>query len=339
MPYSPTTWVEGVTTLGPTNMNKIEQGIGSASLVFNVKEAAYGAQGNGVADDRAAIQAAIDAASVVAGAVCLPTGNYLISGPLVVNSGITIFGIGRAKNAHTQDVFQVGDNVNDVINPVFRDFRITSTGNQTAGWAFNCHRVARGRWENVAFQDADDAVTGTHLYNGISLDKFDDCWIENCQIINGGLPAPAAGVGISCNGKSDQTFGADLNIDGCKIAGWQTGVLIGGAAGGVYFSSEIIACAYGMHVTKTLVAVNNREILLTAKAVLDASDYTCLMIDDSAITHFMATGSWFASGGQLADISQGSGIRIAAQASTADFQFTGCRIYNNYAAGAIIDGR
>ncbi len=114
--------------------------------------------------------------------------------------------------------------------------------------------------------------------------------------------------------------------------------MIGGAAGGVYFSSEIIACAYGMHVTKTLVAVNNREILLTAKAVLDASDYTCLMIDDSAITHFMATGSWFASGGQLADISQGSGIRIAAQASTADFQFTGCRIYNNYAAGAIIDG-
>ena len=24
MPYSPTTWVEGVTTLGPTNLNKIE---------------------------------------------------------------------------------------------------------------------------------------------------------------------------------------------------------------------------------------------------------------------------------------------------------------------------
>jgi len=31
MPYTPTTWVEGVTTLGPTNMNKIEQGIASLS--------------------------------------------------------------------------------------------------------------------------------------------------------------------------------------------------------------------------------------------------------------------------------------------------------------------
>jgi hypothetical protein len=28
-PYSPTTWIEGVTTLGPTNMNHIEQGIAS----------------------------------------------------------------------------------------------------------------------------------------------------------------------------------------------------------------------------------------------------------------------------------------------------------------------
>jgi hypothetical protein len=31
MPYTPTTWVEGVTTLGPTNMNKIEAGIASLS--------------------------------------------------------------------------------------------------------------------------------------------------------------------------------------------------------------------------------------------------------------------------------------------------------------------
>jgi len=30
MPYTPTTWVEGVTTLGPTNMNHIEQGIAAA---------------------------------------------------------------------------------------------------------------------------------------------------------------------------------------------------------------------------------------------------------------------------------------------------------------------
>jgi hypothetical protein len=30
MPYSPTTWVEGVTTLGPTNMNHLETGVANA---------------------------------------------------------------------------------------------------------------------------------------------------------------------------------------------------------------------------------------------------------------------------------------------------------------------
>lgn len=31
MPYDPTTWVDGVTTLGPTNLNHIEQGIDAAT--------------------------------------------------------------------------------------------------------------------------------------------------------------------------------------------------------------------------------------------------------------------------------------------------------------------
>jgi hypothetical protein len=321
---------------------ELNEWLAQGGTVYNVKDG-YGAVGNGSTDDTAAIQDAIDAASAAtpAGAVCLPSGTYLISAPLVVITGITFFGIGRAKivtNATTEDIFQVGDDIDDVLGVVFRDFAVSSTGTQTAGSAFNCHRIARGRWENVAMQDAEDATDGARLHNGISLDKFDDCWIQNCQIINGGLPAPAAGVGISCNGNSDQTFGAGLKIDGCKIAGWQTGVLVGGAVGGLFFGSEIIACAYGMRVTTSLAGVSNREIILNAKAVLDASDYTCLMFDTESVVHFMATGTWIASGGALLDIDQGSAIRIAPQVSDAAFQFTGCRIYNCYAAGAIIDG-
>ena len=30
MPYIPTNWQEGVTTLGPTNLNKLEQGVKAA---------------------------------------------------------------------------------------------------------------------------------------------------------------------------------------------------------------------------------------------------------------------------------------------------------------------
>lgn len=37
MPYNPTTWVEGVTPLGPTNLNKLEQGVAAARALAETK--------------------------------------------------------------------------------------------------------------------------------------------------------------------------------------------------------------------------------------------------------------------------------------------------------------
>ncbi|HET7037778.1 MAG TPA: right-handed parallel beta-helix repeat-containing protein [Thermomicrobiaceae bacterium] len=52
----------------------------------------YGAIGNGTADDRAAIQAAINAASKVAGVVYLPDGTYFIGGDLAIGDPVKIQG-------------------------------------------------------------------------------------------------------------------------------------------------------------------------------------------------------------------------------------------------------
>ncbi len=72
------------------------------AATFNVKDAAYGAVGDGVHDDTPAIQAAVNAA-IAAGAgntVYLPAGTYLVAnGPLdIINStGLTFMGAGAAS--------------------------------------------------------------------------------------------------------------------------------------------------------------------------------------------------------------------------------------------------
>ncbi len=100
MPYTATNWVNGVTTLGPTNLNKIERGVAASALVFNVKDETYGAVGDGSTNDTTAIQAAITACGTAGGGtVYLPAGTYKVSSTLTVtDSSVAIVGAGSGSN-------------------------------------------------------------------------------------------------------------------------------------------------------------------------------------------------------------------------------------------------
>src|ERR1700730_4358834 len=66
----------------------------NGGAVFNVMNPAFGAVGNGIADDTDAIQDAIEVAGLVGGTVLIPTGIYKLSAPLSITQSLTIQGSG-----------------------------------------------------------------------------------------------------------------------------------------------------------------------------------------------------------------------------------------------------
>ena len=77
---------------------------GTAELpTFTVTDAAYGAMGDGITNDRAAIQAAIDAASAAGGGiVLLPAGKTFLTGNIILKSNVTLqFGEGAILKQST----------------------------------------------------------------------------------------------------------------------------------------------------------------------------------------------------------------------------------------------
>lgn len=74
----------------------------TTGLVYNVKAPEYGAVGDGVANDQAAIQAAIaDAVAAGGGIVFFPVGTYLTTSVIDLNNGVSYVGVGSDKSIIT----------------------------------------------------------------------------------------------------------------------------------------------------------------------------------------------------------------------------------------------
>lgn len=112
--------------------------VNSSTVAFNVKN--YGALGNGVHDDTAAIEGAITAAVSGGGIVLLPSGTFVISKPIVLPNNLTLEGCGEQntvielKAASNCDMLQV--NVNNSAYLRLRGFMLNGNeaNNPTGGW-------------------------------------------------------------------------------------------------------------------------------------------------------------------------------------------------------------
>jgi hypothetical protein len=194
---------------------------------FDVR--AYGAKGDGVADDTAEIQAAITAAAT-GGLVFLPAGNYKITGTLTISgSRVTLAGAGRSSTITcTGGTFDCITHDGGSYNTV-RDLSIVGSG-KTGGWAF---RTTAAGYLTIEDVQITDVPNGIWLYITVSVH------VNRININN-----TPSGYGILVFGGNDQVIENVIhdNIGAYAVAGIRLE-----ATGGAFVSHvDMIHCTYGL---------------------------------------------------------------------------------------------
>lgn len=206
------------------------------TLVYNVKDAAYGATGNGTTNDAAAINAAI-AAATNGGIIVFPPGTYYIgSTSLLLSAGKYMVGAGK----HATTILYDGPTMNAIsVTNIssswgISDLRMKQTGTPTAGAAINVDTASNGTIERVYFETV---YSGLHTKNAqanryLNLDFWtfqnygiamlggnNDIFIENCFINGqtaGGLAGP--GTGLRLFDKAEAIMCVNIEVILCNYA-------------------------------------------------------------------------------------------------------------------------
>lgn len=184
-----------VTAGGVTKTLAQWMGIISGSIVFNVKDPTYGAEGDGVTDDAAAIQAAIDAANAAGGGVVyFPPGTYRTETFLNVSDGVSLVGSGPTASEITRDDATNGDVINIQAQ--------TEHHSTISGLKITHSQASSGRVLDFGAQAADtivsNCVLGSSSTTGIVVDggsaAVQNVKLVDCSITYGGTTSDM----ISC---------------------------------------------------------------------------------------------------------------------------------------------
>lgn len=260
--------------------------------IIDVTRAPYNAVGNGLADDRGAIQAALDAAGALGGGIVfLPAGTYKISNGLSVPSNTQLMGVGDASviTGPAGAVPGVGVGATTIFA------LIVSAGT-------TCARVSRLKIDLNANGTTSNGIQfGEYLVLGATSGGM----IEGCTVVFKVPSAHQYGIYGKC---ADQlkvlncrvlgpSSGAITNTEGIEIFGCRdvevSGNYVEKTQGGIYVKTEngvnnsptadvivsrntVEQCATGIYVLEAGGTGNStRNVLVTDNIVRDCTNRSC----------------------------------------------------------------
>ncbi len=167
---------------------------------INVQNPIFGAAGDGVTDDWAAIQGAIDVAEGSNGTVILPAGTYLISKSLTVKGNMALVGEGP-----WQTTLQLADNANcDMITTpndkqyyglVIRDLGFDgNAANQSSGSAIHLLGMNNATLDNLYIQHPKEhgihfggSTQTAGLFTEVPMTTNCELWADEIHTIGHGI--------------------------------------------------------------------------------------------------------------------------------------------------------
>lgn len=294
---------------------------------FNVK--AYGAKGDGSADDTSAIQSAINAASSGGGRVYLPPGTYLISSSLTITSNcVSLIGAGigattiKAKGGSEGiDMLVIGDGTHTISKVRIQEILLDAANQKTGGKAIRIQLGFQIWIESVNLEHQYDALyihnsTLTFFnnaniretaHNGLwwdnDLQSGYDLYVNNICMDN--PTVSNSGYGIYWNG------GENLVIQNCDVEHFSEGFFVAPGPGRV--------CHFGFFVN----------------AEFDTCGDNCIDINSAGgdTNGLTFTNSWSGTA-----VNYGVLISNGAGGLTSGIRFIGHKSYHNGLAGFRLDG-
>jgi hypothetical protein len=306
--------------------------------LINVKD--YGAKGDGSTNDRASIQAAINAAQAagVSGrgvAVWFPSGVYAIGSTLtVLQNNVSLIGEDFGSTVilptfTTTDVIQFGDGgATQYGGNAFRNMQVFCGSARTTGASININKCQDIVVDNFSINNC---FVGIHV-QGATI----KCDIGRGTINNISTTAGAAGIKV-LNGAGGDTYLSSIVMSNPPASKGTVGIHITQAGHVSILKCNVTSCVKGLLVDPA--TSQDVSYLFIDHSLFDScgshgAHFTPSAAASARVRSVMCLNSWF-SGTTAA----GAGIEftIASSAIVDGVSFIGCRVFNNYNHGVVIN--